>query len=79
MPIPFEDEIPQMTKKNLETFVYNWLWEIPLEFTPNKEDVLRLIDLIQKRADAGNCQELVRSCWEYVSVFDSQDPDIIRA
>jgi hypothetical protein len=76
--IPFEDELPKMSPKELLEFVYNWLWEGPLEYTPGEAQTHRLMEIIQSRPDAKACAKALRSCAEYLNPVESssQKPTI---
>ena len=72
--LPFQDVLLTMPRLELEAMVNNWLWEIPLEETPTEEQVLKMIEFIQKRPDVADCEDVITNCNEYLSKKDFYDP-----
>ena len=72
--VPFEDILPQMPREALFGYVCNWLWEGPLEYTPDEKQTRRLIEIIQERPDAKHCDDSLKSCKEYLTVITKTPP-----
>ncbi len=59
-------DVSRMPRQELYALVCNWLWESPSQYTPTKDEALKLLRGIQRRKDVDRCANVLDLCRDFL-------------